>query len=221
MCNKNDSCDDFDFNMSSYHTKICKIRRGPTGPTGPTGLVGPTGPAGSTGAAGLTGPQGEQGLPGIEGPTGPQGPQLVRSAGISYNHVTPEGLQIVKIMETGTYIFFNSFITNNPFMTNPDDYTSILTQGGGTYLINFSVNITTEVAAGARILINGVVDRNLVIAPSTPKSSWNLSNTVILYDEIIDDFEIRLQLYGIEADVPMSIGAGGSIGANINIIKLD
>ena len=190
------------------------IPQGPTGPTGAVGEIGPTGPQGSTGPtgpqgiAGDIGPTGPTGATGTQGATGATGPNITANSAFAANTTSPT----IAVVVGGTDIPLPSNQITTANITLNGANTTFTVANAGKYEISYEVHLTAGVAAGTRLMINGVAFAPSTIQPLLTLSSFN--NKVIV--NLTAGSTVALQLFGLVATAILQSGAG----ANVSIVQL-
>ncbi len=82
----------------------------------------------------------------------------------------------------------------------------------GTYLLSYTVNLGTAMAAGSRLMLNGVPHLTSVIPPTLQRSSFTFAGVV----NLTPGDTIRLDLFGASAVLNLVTGNG----ASLTIVKL-
>ncbi|MDE7082461.1 MAG: hypothetical protein K2O89_01995 [Clostridia bacterium] len=193
---------------------------GVTGPTGATGITGPTGARGYTGATGATGPTGPMGATGATGATGVTGPTGATGAtGIAGTSVTDNSASAsnatnatIPVVLAGTKIPLPSSQTIPAGISMNADNTAFTINVAGKYFITYEVHLTTPLAVGTRLVLNGSAYTPSTIQPLNPMTSFN-SSIIVTVDAGVS---VSLELFGLNTSAILHTGAG----ANLSIIQL-
>jgi hypothetical protein len=173
---------------------------GPQGLTGATGVQGPVGPAGAAGVQGLQGP---------EGPEGPAGASGLSAYGFCYQLATIVDATIVGGADV-------PLSNNGPLssITHTAGTTTVTVATTGIYKISYSISITAGIGTALSLAVNGTVDASTV--RSVPVATGEISGEVMLALTAGDVITLRN-----DSAIPMTLDPAPSVGAQVNIIRLD
>lgn len=175
---------------------------GPPVDRGPAGPIGPMGPTGNPGPMGLPGPAGPAGAPGVAGPAGPTGHSVTSTALEAYN----DEKTAIAVIHEGTAVPFPTQTYNNGFTASANN-SAFTVKDGGTYLVSYSIRITTALIMSSAIYVNGASIDSTAINSSINLDQY--SNTSILTLSAGDSLE--LMLYGLLGTVVLESGAGTTL----------
>jgi hypothetical protein len=192
---------------------------GATGATGATGEVGPTGATGEVGPTGATGEVGDAGAPGATGATGAPGPRGDQGGieASAFAFATARG----QTVERFGAVAFDGVTGPISGITQlvPGEFT---VQTAGTYLIDYTLNVSPNTPTGLIVLFYGlaatdldeavhleVPDTRLVITSSGP-----FSNRAIMQLEANNIITLVNFAQALELD------DADDVGGSITIVKL-
>ena len=175
---------------------------GPQGPVGPAGPVGPIGPAGLDGIAGSSGPVGPPGPVGMPGMRGPSAPVVHASV---YNDVG----SVINVTTGGAYVPMKTVAvqTTGFSILGVNGESDLNLPTGGTYQVDYCVETTQAVTAGARVTFGpGTVMPGSDIPSGQARSSWCRSSQ----HDFPDGTNLKLVLYGYTGNVTL-LNPGGMV----------
>ncbi|MCM3537570.1 BclA C-terminal domain-containing protein [Priestia endophytica] len=184
---------------------------GPLGNCGGEGATGATGPTGATGATGATGVTGLTGPTGVTGPTGTS----VTTSGMFASNTL--GSIIVVALGGSTNIRLPNNQSLGNFIVSIND-TVFTVPETGRYYITYQINTTVGLGlgAGARVTANGTPIPGTILVPA-------VSNATFYRDCIAPltaGSTLSLQLFSSILLTATLISGGGTIGASLNVIRI-
>ncbi len=187
----------------------CTGVTGATGPTGPAGATGADGPAGTTGATGPAGADGSPGPTGATGPTGPAGDPFSASSAFAAN----TSGTILLVTQAGVAVPLPNSQLLSPDITVNAENPVFTVHTAGRYRLSYQINTTTVLAAGTRLLVNGVENTPSTVAPLISRSHFG--NEVML--DLPAGAALSLQMFGV---ISTAVLVPGALGAALSVSRL-
>lgn len=178
------------------------------------GPLGNCGEEGATGATGATGVPGTTGAIGITGATGPTGNSVTTSGMFASNTL---GSVIVVALGGSTNIRLPNNQSLGSFIVSAND-TVFTVPETGRYYITYQINTTVGlgIGAGARVTANGTPIPGTILVPAVSNATF--------YRDCITPLTagstLSLQIFSSILLTATLISGGGTIGASLNVIRI-